>query len=222
MGSGSPVAVLTSLYGDYDPVLPPRPQHRDGIEYLCITDGQSEVPAPWHPIIEPRPHLHPRMAAKVARCRPDYYTAAETTIWLDASARLGRGDSVDLLVDALGDGQIAQFTHPERDNVTAEAEVSAGMRKYHGQPMAAQCAHYRAEGMHGGLWATGCIVRRNTDQLRAFGNTWLTEMMRWSWQDQLSEPYALWLHQLAPVALPGNLWSNTLVSFDYTARRRDD
>jgi hypothetical protein len=215
------VAVVTSVYGDYDPIRVPAVQTLH-TEWLCVTDGQTDVPTPWQTIIEPRPHLHPRMAGKVARCRPDFYTDADVTIWLDASAGLPRRSSVAALCDALGDGEIAQFPHPDRSDVLSEAEVSAGMRKYRGQPMAAQVAHYRKLGMPGGLWATGCIVRRNTPTVRAFGDTWLVEMMRWSWQDQLSEPYALWKHGLAPVAISGGLWSNPHVSFDYTQRRRDD
>jgi hypothetical protein len=163
------------------------------------------------------------MAAKVARCRPDLYTDAEVTIWLDVSGRLYQPDSVRWLLESLGDGTIAQFDHPERSDIFAEAEVSAGMRKYHGQSMRQQVDHYRLRGFSGqGLWASGCIIRRTSEAIARFGDTWLIEMCRWSWQDQLSEPYALWQHGINPVALPGNLWANPYVGFDYSLRKRDD
>lgn len=214
--------MVTSLYGDYDPIPVPCEQNID-VEWVCVTDGMTDVPERWHKVIEPRPHLHPRMAAKIARCRPDFYTDADYTIWLDASGQLLHPDAAQRLVcEGLERGDIAQFTHPERSDIVAEAEVSEGMRKYHGQAMRAQVDHYRYWGLGSGLWATGCIVRRTTPELAAFGDTWLVEMMRWSWQDQLSEPYALHLHGLVPVPLPGNLWNNPLVGFDYQFRRRDD
>lgn len=221
MGSGASVAVVTSVYGDYDPIVPHNGQNI-AVEWICVTDANTHVPQPWTKIVEPRPHLHPRMAAKVARCRPDFYTDADYTIWLDAAGRLAHPDAAQRLVCALDGSDIAQFTHPERSDIVAEAEVSEGMRKYHGQSMRAQVDHYRYRGLGSGLWATGCIVRRTTPTVQAFGDSWLVEMMRWSWQDQLSEPYALQLHDLVPVPLPGNLWSNPLVSFDYRDRRRDD
>lgn len=163
------------------------------------------------------------MASKVARCRPDLYSDAEITIWLDASARLNP-DSVEQLVEALGDSDIAQFIHPDRSDIGPEADFSLKMRKYHGHPLDAQVAHYRSAGfpVDFGLWACGCIVRRNTAQMRDFGNAWLLEMMRWSWQDQISEPFVLWSMGIRPTTLPGDLWSNPIVGFNYDARPSDD
>lgn len=218
------VAVLTSCYDAYDPVVAPRPQNLD-IDWICVTDGKAgPPPPPWREVIEPRPHMPPRMAAKVARCRPDLYTDADVTVWLDASARLRRGDSVEQLVGQLGDGLIAQWVHPGRTTIAAEAEVSALMRKYAGQPMRQQVDAYYAEGFpEPGLWATGCIVRRAGESMAALGDAWLREMCRWSWQDQISLPFVLWKLGVAPVALsPGSLWGNPLVAFSYELRKRDD
>lgn len=223
MGRSESVAVVTSCYGGYDPIVAPVEQDIK-VEWLCVTD-QTDVPAPWQPVIEPRPHLHPRMAAKVARCRPDLYTDADYTIWLDTSGRLSQPSSAQrLVVEGLDDRDLAQFVHPERSDILAEAEVSAGMKKYAGQPCVPQVNYYRSQGypIGFGLWATGCIVRKNTDTMRRFGDAWLVEMMRWTWQDQLSEPFVLWSQGLHPAPLPGNLWSNPLVSFNYEQRRRDD
>jgi hypothetical protein len=216
-----PVTVLTSVYGAYDRVPAP-PEQTIPVDWVCVTDEPSSIPAPWVTVHEARPHLHPRMAAKLARCRPDLYTTSPVTVWLDAAARVKTRDSIETLVDLLDGYDQAQWFHPERQTIEAEAEVSAAMRKYHGQPMRQQCAHYRTLGLvDGGLWATGCIVRRRTPQTARAGDLWLQEMFRWGWQDQLSLPFALWMTDLIPRRLPHTLWSNPLIEFSYQSRSSD-
>lgn len=214
------VAVITSCYGDYDPIVSP-PEQSIPVDWICVTDTTTP-PAPWRAIVEPRPHLHPRMAAKLARCRPDIYTDASVTVWLDAAARVKTPDTVERLVEALGDGQIAQFPHPTRDNIEGEADESSGMRKYDGLPMREQIAAYRHAGLpRTGLWATGCIVRNASPAVRALGDRWLGEMWRWGWQDQISEPFALWRTGITPVSLPWDLWRNPHIEWSYSGRRSD-
>lgn len=212
------VTVLTSRYGDVDPIVTPPAQTVD-VDWVCVTDNPDTVPGPWRCVVEPRPHLTPRMAAKLARCRPDLYTDTDICIWLDASARIQSPDTVGILVDVLGEGLLAMFRHPERNNIVDEATVGASMAKYQCQPLAEQVAHYRKQGFVDiGLWATGCIVSR-PHHLRDLGSMWLIEMLRWGTLDQVSLPYVLAWHDIRPVDIPGSLWANPLVTFDYTRRR---
>lgn len=207
------VAVVSSVYGAYDPVVPPPAQSID-VEWVLVTDG--EPVDGWRTIIEPRPHLHPRMAAKVPKCRPDLYTDADVTVWLDAAARIKAHDTIEQLTAT--PAAFCLFSHPERSTVEAEAKYSADALKYHGLPMAAQVAAYRAAGMpSAGLWAAGCIVRHGV--FPRFGERWLAEMARWGWQDQLSLPFVLWQTGLMVSPLPGNLWSNDLIEWSYDGRR---
>ncbi len=217
------VAVVSSCYGGYDHLVDPMPQTVD-CEYVLVTDVPANVNI-WRNVVEPRPHMAPRMAAKIAKCRPDLYTNADITIWIDAAARLAGPDSVEKLVEAVGDNPIAQFVHPERQSIVAEAEVSLNFGKYAGHPVRQQVASYISEGYPDGygLWATGCIVRnhrRKPATTVKVGDAWLLEQMLWTYQDQLSEPYVLWRHGVRPASLPGNLWQNPLVQF--TTHGRDD
>jgi hypothetical protein len=213
------VAVITSVYGAYDPVVRPPDQTVD-VEWICVTDKPDQIPEPWRVVYEPRPHLHPRMAAKYARCRPDLYTPARQTVWVDAAARLYRPDSIERLVEAVGDDPIGMFVHPVRNNLEAEVTESETMQKYAGQPMRQQVAAYRLAGLPGtGLWATGCIVRNASALVRDLGDRWLSEMWRWGWQDQLSLPFVLWEAGVNPLHLPGDLWDNPIIGWSYSQRR---
>jgi hypothetical protein len=207
------IALVTSIYGDYDTLEDPPEQ--DGVdEYIAVVDRPYDGCSLWRQVIEPRPHQHPRLAAKVAKCRPDLYTDAPFTVWIDGSARLRHQGVAFWAAAHLGE-PIAQFVHPERDDFHAEAEVSAGIEKYKGQTCLEQAGTYRKDGMPDkfGLWATGLIVRNHQALPVRFGNQWLVEQLRWTYQDQISEPYLLWRNGIDVSPLPGYLWNNDHVGF---------
>jgi hypothetical protein len=204
------VAVITSIYGGYDRLVSPEPQDLD-CEWVVVTDRMPAMegrhPWPWLVVCEPRPHLDPRLAAKVAKCRPDWYTSAEVTIWVDGHLRITDPGFVRWAVDSLAGRDLAQLPHPQRTSLLAEAALSAELPKYRTLPVADQAAHYLEGGYPDGwgLWATGLIVRRTTPQLQAFGDGWLAEQVRWTVQDQLSEAPVLWRLGIRPVDLDGPL-----------------
>lgn len=199
------IAVLTSIYGGYDVPAPPTPQDID-CEWLLVTDRQVDC-WPWKPVVEPRPQLHPRLAAKVAKCRPDLYTDADVTIWVDGHLRITSPSFVSWAIRSLDYGQIAQLPHPHRRSVVEEARVSEQLPKYRGLPVAQQIINYLEQGYPDGwgLWATGLIVRHTVGATVVFGDAWLAEQVRWTYQDQLSEAPILWRHGLRPVDLDGPL-----------------
>lgn len=207
------VAVVSAIYGGYDQPAVHPPQTVD-TEFVLITDREIDAPMwLWRVVVEPRPHMHPRLAAKVPKCRPDWYVDADVWIWLDGSATLKREDSVEQLLTVAG--PLAQFVHPERNSITAEAAVSTMLGKYAGQQVTEQAAHYVKRGHQDdwGLWATGCIVYRRSYDFATVGRAWLAEQVRWSYQDQISQPPILAGYGMRPGTIPGNLWDNPLVQF---------
>jgi hypothetical protein len=96
------------------------------------------------------------------------------------------------------------------------------MKKYAGLMVEEQAAHYKASGMPDGwgLWATGIMARRNCWWSEDFGERWLAEQVRWSYQDQVSEPYILWQMGTQPRNLDGSLWHSPHVHFG--GHRTDD
>lgn len=195
------VAVISSIYGDFDTMIPPADQDMP-CEWIMITDRRQECP-PWRVTVEPRPHLRPSFAGKVARARPDLYSDADILIWADGNLRIHSSGFVSWCVAQLGEAPLAaKDTRAERAGMRDEANVAAAMWKYEGQPVKQQAEHYIAEGFPDdwGRWWTGLIVR--TRDCPNFGDAWLTEMARWSCECQISLPYVLWKYGLWPAPMP--------------------
>lgn len=197
------VAVVSSLYGSHDRVrfVP----QSVPCEFVMVTDGLLPIPDGWRTVVERRPHVSDRLAAKVAKCVPERFTDAEVIVWVDASID-PRPTLVEWLVDSLGDADVALARHPERSCIVDEARVSSRLVKYAGVPIVEQAEHYVAEGhpLGFGLWAGGVMVRRRG----AWGADWLAEQVRWSTQDQVSLPVIVRRHGLRVADLShGLLWN---------------
>jgi hypothetical protein len=214
------IALITSLYGDLDTLTDPPVM--DGVDdYIAVTDRQRDAGL-WRQVIEPRRHLSDRLCSKIPKCLPHLYTNADYVVWIDASATV-RKDAAAWAVEHLGDkGKLAQFVHPERNCLGDEANVSATLKKYAGLMVEEQAAHYFKNGMprNWGLWATGIMGRRSGTWSEVFGEWWLSQQVRWSYQDQVSQPYLLWVHKARPIALDGSLWHDPHVQFG--GHRTDD
>jgi hypothetical protein len=212
-------AILTSIYGQYDSLKPAMPQIGAEVEWIVVTDDPDLDPGlGWRVVVEPRPDLHPNRAAKAPKMLPWRYTDAPCSVWVDASFLVTSPTFVaDVL--ALAD-PLAQFVHPWRDCVYAEAAASVGLPKYDGEPVLEQtAASYRAgHPPHFGLWATGVIARRHTPQVVQLGHRWLQECHRWSFQDQLSEPVVLREVGLRPASLPGTHLDNAWLAYQGSVR----
>jgi O-antigen biosynthesis protein len=207
------ITVVSSCYGGYDDILTP-PVQDVPVRWVMVTEGAVQVPEPWeHVVVES--DLHPRLAAKVPKCFPHRY-ADGPVIWLDASAKVNSPTFASDCVNTLGDGDVAQWEHPQRDCILPEAAVSATMPKYRGLPVEIQAAHYINSGhpQNYGLWATGCMVWAG-DWLHPerVGEAWFDEQTRWTYQDQLSWPFIVRRYQLDIRPLPGMLWDQQMVTF---------
>lgn len=214
------VAILTSIYGVYDTLKPVLPQAGVDVEWILVTDSTPDAQAAegWTVVHEPHSGLHPNRAAKNPKLRPWKYTDTPASIWIDASFRV---TSTEFVAAAMKHAQpIAQFTHPWRDCLYTEAEASLPLAKYKGEPISEQADYYRAMGHpdHWGLWAAGVIVRQHTREVREFGAAWAHEVNVWSFQDQVSEPYALRETGLRPTALPGTHFANPWLSYEGSGR----
>jgi hypothetical protein len=218
------LAIITCITDGYETLKPIVPQTGVGrVEWICVTDGQPHPAVErsmggWSMVREPRRHVHPNRAAKWPKCLPWEYTDAPASIWIDGSYRVV---SPRFAIEAITLADpIAQFEHPWRGCLYEEAQASARIAKYDDEPVLEQAAYYQKIGFpkDWGLWASGVIARKHTPDVRDFGMLWLSEIQRWSFQDQISEPFTLHVSGLRPTALPGDHLTNPWLHYEGSAR----
>lgn len=195
--------IVTACLGGYDTLRPQAEQDIE-VDWVCVTDDDRDVPAPWVPHrVEPVSE-HPRLAAKVYRMTP--FIAARDVIWIDANTEIISRSFARRALRARRNG-IALWRHPQRDCIFTEAEASLRLlpEKYSDQPLLAQVEHYRAEGhpARAGLYACGTVAWDwSLPAVVALGAAWLEECRRWSYQDQLSLPVVLRRAGITPGTFP--------------------
>ena len=221
----SDVAIVSAIYDGYDLLKPVLPQAGVDVEWILVTDDEvlreESRALGWRVVFEPRPGVHPNRAAKHPKYEPWKYTDAPVSVWVDASFRVVSDRfAVEATAGLTDDEPIAQFQHPWRDCLFAEADASVGLAKYAGEPSLEQAESYRAAGHPEGwgLWATGVIARRHTEAVRKLGWLWLAETYRWSFQDQISQPFALRETGLRPAAFPGTHLATPWLAYEGSAR----
>ena len=212
------IDVISACYGGYDDIKPPVEQDRPVRRWIMVTDDPGLEAPGWEVVVERRPHLHPNVAAKVPKLRPDLYSNAQYTIWIDASATILSPGMSNRVLNRLVTAW-AMYPHPNRNDIGDEVLASRGLSKYDDLPMEEQVAHYYSDGYtrNAGLWATGIIGRDHSDFWNRRGielaNAWLTEIVRWGFQDQLSFAYlaVTWNWHVSPIGQ--DLWSSDIVHF---------
>lgn len=213
------IGIVTAIYDRYDELKPALPQDT-ATDWVCVTDDPDlaalRYHLGWRITYQPRPDLHPNRAAKIPKMLPWRYTSATMSIWLDASFHV---ESTTFVREVMAMAQpIAQFRHPWRDCAFAEAAESAQLPKYAGLDFTAQMRTYRDLPRNWGLWATGVIAREHTRDVMVLGHRWLYENLRFTFQDQVSEPPMLWRHNMRPRDLPGNHLENPWVRYNGSGR----
>ena len=186
------VVLYSAIYGDsYD-----SPKDVSNVEAWCIlyTDNEHLYAPGWEVRHREVSHLNtPMLRAKHWKTHPLEATdGAGVSIWIDGSMT-PRPRFVEHCMDALGTHDWALTPHPWRDCIYEELEASVHLPKYEPGPMRRQVDGYRLEGHpeHWGLFATGAMTRRHTENVLLANRDWWLENWFKSWQDQLSLPVVL-------------------------------
>lgn len=211
------VAIITSVYGDFDIPKPVVKQDQD-CEYILVTDNPDKIPSGnWNVIHEPRDGFDTRLQSRVAKCNPWLYTDADITIWIDGNIEVTSSRFADWCLENLGDNQVCQH-QLDRPSIWDEAKGSVSTGKWEPEPIHHMVEHYLSQGypVDHGIWWCGLMVRdRNTIDL---GDRWMTEMVRWTCQDQMSWAFLLWEQGLFPAELPVNYHNSiAALTFSYEA-----
>ena len=218
------VAVYTTIFGGYASLYPLPKQSVDA-DFFCLTDHLDPMYATassvnvesqkWKliPVEYPTTDLPSRLRAKFFKLFPweaftlDQY---DILIYIDGSIEITSPDFVRHCLDALGDQDMALYRHPQRDCIYDEAIASKPLNKYQSQNIDAQICFYTSIfPRHGGLYACGVMVRRiQSASVRELMARWWWEIIKWTYQDQLSFPVVCKLSGFTPNTFPGNQYKN--------------
>ncbi len=218
------VTILTATYGADTPQEQAEQDWDANVSWVCVTDDAScRDMLHWDAVEEPRPHVSPRMAAKVPKYFPGLYSDDELIIWVDGAVKIHSPLFVQEVYESLQTygGCMALIPHPDRSSIREEAPEAAAQLRYRGQMIADQVSHYETlvtEGEDNKLWASTVIGWHNCEYATTFGALWMLENIRWSAQDQLSLAMLLKVHMVDPAVLKMNLWDNDF----FTLRERDE
>ncbi len=215
------VALITAVYGDYDPVRSLPLDH--GFDAaICVTDGKSEVGEGWDVVVDPRPESD-RLAAKRPKMMPWLFTDCDAAVWLDASFEVTSGELRSWVDAHFVHDDFVVWQHPEgRFDIRDEVEACWHFPKYQQFPLREQLQAYVDEGMpkHWGLFACGMIGWVFTDTTMRFGERWYEENVRWSVQDQVSLPFLLWDSGMRFGLWQANEYENPYVRLRWDERPR--
>jgi hypothetical protein len=202
-------AIVTAIYGGYD-TPKPLPDWHGFDDAVFVTDCPVDVPG-WRVVVEPREGVHPRLAAKRAKCLPWEYVDTDRSVWVDGSYALVAEGFREATDEHLDRHSLVVWTHPEpRTGPWQEAHFCHSWDKYRDWPIIEQAHHYRDAGLPEdyGLWACGTVARRHDAAERELGAAWLAEIDRWGIQDQVSLPFVLWQRGRLPGVWNVPQWGN--------------
>ena len=202
------IAVITSIFGDYDP---PKLVPTEFDDAVFVTD--SDVDADGWEVYSgrsPTTRYEASLATKLPKTTPQLFTECEASLWIDGSMELLPG-AYEFCQHLLSQGDLWQFKHPWRRCAYDEAphaEYRASQAGLGDQPFDQQMEAYRNRGFprEFGLWATGVILRRHTPAINAWGHRWYQHIKMWTTRDQLSHPFVCWETNIEPMSLPGDLY----------------
>jgi hypothetical protein len=218
------VALITANFGGYDPVRD-LPEGHGFDDAVYVTNDSSSVGSGWRVHIESL-RGSPRLAGKAPKMMPWLYTDCDAAVWLDASFQILDVKFSDWVREHLERDDFVVWAHPEgRVCIRQEANMCWNLPKYKDQPIKNQVRAYLREGfpqrqwrLKGGLFATGTVGYRFTNEVKRFGTLWYAENVNWSIQDQISLPYLLWRENKAFGVWNGNEYNNPYVKVRWDQR----
>jgi GT2 family glycosyltransferase len=207
------IAIYTTIFGNYD-TLKEFPRQEVGADYYIVTDNPEIKAEGWTTVVPdfPRWDLSARMRAKFFKLFPwelPELRGYQITIYIDASIQVTSANFVATCVKNLAHDFLL-FRHPQRRCIYEEGKASKELIKYDNEPIDVQLDFYRTfHPANAGLYAGGVLIRRNTETMRKIMADWWFEIIKYSYQDQLSLPVVLQLNHYIPDVFVENQYKNS-------------
>jgi hypothetical protein len=238
------IAIITSIYGNYDNLKEHNINHKSNVDWYCFTDNPNIRSNIWRIINTPY-HLENLDALDVQyknsysnvknehkifnmMCAKFYKIKTHTIdilqeydyyIWVDGSIFL-RPTFLDKIVEQIQEKkELIQFKHSVRNNIKDETIESIQMQKYKSQKVNEQYVEYIDSGFPDktGLFENTVFIRKKNTRCNTIFDKWWVHNLKYSYQDQISLPFIYWSFKEKPdYIIEENVFNNTEYSYvDY-------
>ncbi|MDP1818015.1 MAG: hypothetical protein Q8K92_26420, partial [Leadbetterella sp.] len=212
--------VYTTCFGGYDTLKEIPPQSVD-IDWYVVCDRQpnfenEKAKKQWNVVLMDYPRIgNDRLNAKFFKLYPrecQELLAHDYLIYIDLSIRIKSRDFVRYILSNLSNKHFTIYKHPS-GRTTIEQELMSSLhpsvaQKYKHLPIKKQVEFYR-QFRKIPLAACGVFVRSPKNQkINKIFNEWWWEIIKWSYQDQLSFPVICAINNFLPEWFPENQSQN--------------
>lgn len=162
--------------------------------------GWELRPAVWEHATNPR--LRARRHKLLSH---QLYPEAEYTLWVDGCLTPIQDPNELISLYFKGPQHIFLFRHMQRNCVYQEGEACLRLRKDAPAVLRAVTAKYKQEGYphNNGLAETTAVLRKHTDEVKKFNESWWDELRSGSIRDQMSFDYVMWRLEMSYGKLRG-------------------
>jgi hypothetical protein len=201
--------IYTAIFGNYDSILPLRPENRRQIDAVVFTDRPLKKSNGWDVriidgIFDPKVKNR-EIKILAHKMLPGY----EESIYIDGSILVI--SDLEKLFNQLDESHnLLLFKHRYRNCVYAEGDVCCQKFPSISDLIKVQLNYYCENQLpkNSGLFENGVIVRRHNKNNEILMNAWWEEFIKFPTRDQLSLPFVLNKYKMRPGVIQGNIEIN--------------
>lgn len=213
------IAVVTATLGQRDELR--HDQNTEGARFLAYVDRPYASPV-WEERPAITPFHSPRRNSRLPKILIHQFCNAEYSIWIDASMAI-KVPARTIVDDLLRDADMALFRHESRVCTFAEGLECASRELDDPALIHAQMDRYRSKGLPASVGLARCsmMVRRHSEKVEAFNNSWWAEYSCYSVRDQLSFMFAARSANLTINYIPDSIYSHPYFSIQPRPAQRE-
>jgi len=182
---------ITNKTNDYDN-LKEQPPNTRSVDFVAFLEAPQESKT-WESRQINKNFPDPNRNAKIHKVLSHrYFPDKLYSLWIDGSVTIDFPFSVERLIEMyLSDCDLALFKHSERNCIYQEANICIQRKLDDTQTIRDQIQRYTKNGYptNNGLGECTVLLRRHTDQIKAFNEAWWSEIQNGSKRDQISFSY---------------------------------
>lgn len=215
------IIVYSANIGNYD--THKEPLYKDSrVKYLLFTDARQNRASIWKPIVINRTQYSQDTvkSCRFIKINPHLVLPPhQYSIWVDHSFQIQFSEIFKVVLECLNGKEIACYKHGSinwgNNCLYKEAIDIIKSKLDNKETVISQMNKYKSEGFpeNFGLYSTGFLVRKNTENVNRFNELWWSQVNKYSKRDQLSQCYSLWktAMKINPIQIGHNIYDTPLL-----------